>query len=355
VVLVLDDIHLVAHPEILRGLDLISSRLPESVVLALVGRARPPLRLARRAAAHELVELRGSDLMFSLSETKALLRRQQGSLTGTAGAHLVHAATGGWPVAVALTAARASAHHPVTPRDVQVARAEVGRFLAEEVLARQPASVQRFMLDTSVLDGITVGGANQLRDATDAGPHLDHLDRHQLVLPAPHADGDTEVWHQHVLLRDFLRSRVAEREPERWVLLRRRAARLAAEGPEPVSGPVARAAPDTTTSGLRPDGPPQHGGSVPGPLSTRELEVLRMLRSEYSLPEIARHLFVSYNTAKTHTQTIYRKLGVSTRSSAVQRARELGYLERPPGEHAAGRPVPPGSSAPPGRSAPPGP
>jgi LuxR family maltose regulon positive regulatory protein len=65
------------------------------------------------------------------------------------------------------------------------------------------------------------------------------------------------------------------------------------------------------------------------PLSPREQEVLRLLRSEYSLPEIAGHLFVSYNTAKTHTKTIYRKLGVRTRSSAVARARDLGYLDRP--------------------------
>ena len=51
-----------------------------------------------------------------------------------------------------------------------------------------------------------------------------------------------------------------------------------------------------------------------------------MLRSEFSVPEIAAHLFVSYNTAKTHTRAIYRKLGVSSRSAAVARARFLGYL-----------------------------
>jgi Bacterial regulatory proteins, luxR family len=45
-----------------------------------------------------------------------------------------------------------------------------------------------------------------------------------------------------------------------------------------------------------------------------------MLRSEYSVPEIAAHLNVSYNTGKTHTRAIYRKLGVGSRSAAVARA-----------------------------------
>ena len=47
------------------------------------------------------------------------------------------------------------------------------------------------------------------------------------------------------------------------------------------------------------------------PLTAREQQVLQMLRSEFTVPEIAAHLFVSYNTAKSHTRTIYRKLGFS--------------------------------------------
>ena len=69
----------------------------------------------------------------------------------------------------------------------------------------------------------------------------------------------------------------------------------------------------------------QRGANVE-PLSAREREVLRLLCSEFSQPEIAAHLYVSYNTTKTHTRTIYRKLGVTSRSSAVARARALGYL-----------------------------
>jgi len=62
------------------------------------------------------------------------------------------------------------------------------------------------------------------------------------------------------------------------------------------------------------------------PLTERELEVLRLFRGTLSLRDIARELYVSPNTVKTHTQAIYRKLGVSDRQDALAKARELGLV-----------------------------
>ena len=61
-------------------------------------------------------------------------------------------------------------------------------------------------------------------------------------------------------------------------------------------------------------------------LSDRELEVLRLLATALSGPEIAGELYVSVNTLRTHTKHIFTKLGVNTRRAAVQRASELGLL-----------------------------
>jgi LuxR family maltose regulon positive regulatory protein len=66
-----------------------------------------------------------------------------------------------------------------------------------------------------------------------------------------------------------------------------------------------------------------HKSDLPDPLSERELEVLRLLRSELSGPEIARQLIVSLNTLRTHTKNIFNKLGVGNRRAAVRRAEEL--------------------------------
>ena len=62
------------------------------------------------------------------------------------------------------------------------------------------------------------------------------------------------------------------------------------------------------------------------PLSERELEVLRLLGTEMSGPEIADTLYVSLNTLRTHTKNIYGKLGANSRRSAVRRAEELRLL-----------------------------
>lgn len=59
-------------------------------------------------------------------------------------------------------------------------------------------------------------------------------------------------------------------------------------------------------------------------LSARELDVLRLLRSDLSGPDIARELFISLNTLRTHTKNIYAKLGVNNRREALRRAAELG-------------------------------
>lgn len=61
-------------------------------------------------------------------------------------------------------------------------------------------------------------------------------------------------------------------------------------------------------------------------LSDRELEVLRLLATAPSGPEIADQLYVSVNTLRTHTKHIFTKLGVNTRRAAVQRASDLGLL-----------------------------
>ena len=61
-------------------------------------------------------------------------------------------------------------------------------------------------------------------------------------------------------------------------------------------------------------------------LSPGELRVLRYLPTNLSRPEIASELSVSLNTVGTHLRSIYAKLQVRDRSSAVQRARELRLL-----------------------------
>jgi LuxR family maltose regulon positive regulatory protein len=63
-----------------------------------------------------------------------------------------------------------------------------------------------------------------------------------------------------------------------------------------------------------------------GELSEREIAVLRLLATDLSQREIGAELYVSFNTVKSHTRVVFRKLGVSRREDAVARGRELGLV-----------------------------
>lgn len=61
-------------------------------------------------------------------------------------------------------------------------------------------------------------------------------------------------------------------------------------------------------------------------ISKREHEVLELMVQGLSNQEIADKLFVSVNTIKTHSSNLFQKLGVSRRTQAIQRAKELRLI-----------------------------
>ena len=63
-------------------------------------------------------------------------------------------------------------------------------------------------------------------------------------------------------------------------------------------------------------------------LTTAELRLLPLLSTHLTFREIGQRLYISQHTVKTQAVSIYRKLGVSSRSQAVQHAQQLGLLGR---------------------------
>ena len=85
----------------------------------------------------------------------------------------------------------------------------------------------------------------------------------------------------------------------------------------PATSPFGATAVDVARRGRTPDGEVLV-------LTPTELAVLAALAGPRSLPEVAEELFVSTNTLKTHTRSIYRKLRVTSRADAVATGRRLG-------------------------------
>jgi LuxR family transcriptional regulator, maltose regulon positive regulatory protein len=67
-------------------------------------------------------------------------------------------------------------------------------------------------------------------------------------------------------------------------------------------------------------------GQLDGELTQRELDVLRLLGGELSTRQMAQSLYVAPSTVRTQIKSIYRKLGVSSRSAAVKEAQAKGLL-----------------------------
>ncbi len=92
--------------------------------------------------------------------------------------------------------------------------------------------------------------------------------------------------------------------------------------PEPFLAQITGAA--LQVRATQPDASPP-GGSLAAPLTTAELRVLNLLPTT-TYAQIAAALYISYNTVKTHLRSIYQKLGVSSRSEAIERAMNLRLL-----------------------------
>ena len=131
------------------------------------------------------------------------------------------------------------------------------------------------------------------------------------ALPHIAAQARIELARVHLALSDVEGARALMREVDE--LLRRR----------PGLGTLV-----TEAAELRARLAEARGSNVPGAsaLTAAELRLLPMLSTHLSFPEIAAEMFLSRTTIKSEAMSIYRKLGVSSRSQAVSRSRELGLL-----------------------------
>ncbi len=138
--------------------------------------------------------------------------------------------------------------------------------------------------------------------------------RHQLTYALPHlaVQARVELARVHLALADPAGARTLAREIDQ--VLRRR----------PGLGTLTGEA-----QALRDQLSKERGSAVPAAsaMTAAELRLLPMLATHLSFPEIGALMFLSRNTVKSEAISIYRKLGVSSRSQAVARSRDLGLLE----------------------------
>ncbi|MDQ6648828.1 MAG: LuxR C-terminal-related transcriptional regulator [Actinomycetota bacterium] len=216
-VLVLDDYHAIGASDIHEAVTFLLDHLPECLHLVLATRSDPPLPLARLRSRGQLTEVRAADLRFTPAEAREFLNQAMGLDLTQADVDALEERTEGWIAGLQLAALSLRG---ISERGQVAAFIEaftgsnrfVIDYLADEVLARQPATVRDFLLETAVLDRLTGPLCDAVTGRADGATMLEDLERSNLFL----VPLDTQrVWYRyHHLFVDVLRVRLLAEHPE---------------------------------------------------------------------------------------------------------------------------------------------
>ncbi len=227
-ILVLDDLHTVTDPDALASLDYALAQMPSHARVMVSTRVDPPLSLARMRAAQQLIELRMSDLAFTVEEARALLVDRNGLALSGAQIDALVDRTEGWPAALVLAA--------IWLRSVEDPASAVSRFsgtqrfvadyLSTEVLATLDQDHRRFLQGIAVLGQFTPGLCDAALDRSDSGEMLTELEHADLFVTKLE-DGD---WYRiHPLFAEYAQVELEASEPGAAIRIHRRAATWLAE------------------------------------------------------------------------------------------------------------------------------
>jgi LuxR family transcriptional regulator, maltose regulon positive regulatory protein len=222
VTLVLDDLHLLTDPGVLKELEFVLRNVGPGLRLAVTSRMDPLLPLHRYRLAGQLTEIRAHDLAFSSDEAGQLLAQHGGELTADALENLTQR-TEGWAAGLRLAAISLS-NHPDPGQFVKELLAEdsalIG-YLVDEVLDVQPPQVRDLLLSTSILEQVNADAAVDLTGDERAAGILTNL-AHTNAFIQPIGSG----WYRyHTLFAEMLRVKLRYEHPDRVVTLHQRAAR----------------------------------------------------------------------------------------------------------------------------------
>jgi LuxR family maltose regulon positive regulatory protein len=199
--LVIDAVQVLSADRAAELIPRVAEALPRSVHLVLVSRRLPPLSLHRLRAQADLVEISGDDLRFSFAEAVTLFG--DSASRAQVAAHVE--ATQGWATGLALAGGPAA-----TPGETERA---VRDYLSEEVVASQPADVQRFLTEIACLRQLNAAVCERVTGRTDAGRLLRQL-AHDHAFVTANAD-EWGRYDMHPQLRSMLCDELRAVDPHR--------------------------------------------------------------------------------------------------------------------------------------------
>ncbi|MEP7193018.1 MAG: LuxR C-terminal-related transcriptional regulator [Actinomycetota bacterium] len=222
-VLVLDDVHHLAHTSAESLVADIERALPTGAVLALSGRSRPDLPLGRLRVDGRLREVGPDDLALSRNEAQALLRSRGLEIAEPALDEL-YQATEGWVAGLQLmTLAQAGTSsyltEPASDRSRSRSLRQGDRFLAEyvreEVFTAIEPKVLSFLMETSVLDNLDGDMCDEVLRRTGSAELLEQLAATRRLFLTP-TDTRRHGYRMHRLFAGLLQDELRRTRPDRF-------------------------------------------------------------------------------------------------------------------------------------------
>lgn len=369
ITLVLDDIHEIDSPLVMKQLSLFLDHLPPALRIVVTARREPPLALARRRASNQLLQLGAEDLLFAEEESRSFFRNTMNlPFEDSTIADLSRSAEGwaGGLQLMALSLQRGGANQPPKRIESLPLHRDVADYLLDEVFARQSDELQTFLVLTSCAPRFCAALCNAIGQRADSQTLLQQVDERNLFLVS--LDNHRTWFRYHDLFRRFLLSRFQQlpeqdqhRTRERaaqwlehagyiedaleqvfaisdWDWARRLIDQLAVgqedrgqqqalqrwtaelleaqSGHGPLATPVGNSSAEPVEADIN-----DHKLASIEPLTNREQQVMQCVAEGLSNKEIADKLRISLNTLKVHIRNLYGKMGVENRTQALLKVR----------------------------------
>lgn len=213
-IIVLDDYHVIDSNPVEDALAFLLEHLPPRMHLVIATREDPRLPLARMRAKGQMAEIRAADLRFTPAETTEFLNRMMGLGLAAGDIAALETRTEGWITGLQLAAISMRGHDDASGfiRSFTGSHRFVLDFLVEEVLERQPESVQTFLLRTSILERLcgalcdaVLPGSSATGQAT-----LEYLEHANLFIVS--LDDERRWYRYHHLFAELLRQQQQQRK-----------------------------------------------------------------------------------------------------------------------------------------------
>jgi len=209
IVLVLDDYHLIDARSVDQALAFLLEHQPTKMHLVIITREDPALPLARWRVRDQLTEVRAAGLRFTSTEAAEFLGKVARLDLEPEQIAALETRTEGWIAGLQLAALSLRGRSDVDRFIASFTGSNrfVLDYLVEEVLAQQAEHIERFLLQTAVLDRLSGSLCDAVTGRNDGQETLAHLEQANLFLVS--LDDERRWYRYHHLFADLLRQRLS--------------------------------------------------------------------------------------------------------------------------------------------------